>query len=62
MSHYKDWRPASLNVEAIASEAVLLRIEAKLDTLLKLMVANEPQENLKQINMETASATCAGTR
>jgi len=57
-----DWRPASLNVEAIATEAVLLRIEAKLDTLLKLMVANEPQENLKQINMEAVSATHAESR
>ncbi|HVT27682.1 MAG TPA: hypothetical protein VHE81_06650 [Lacipirellulaceae bacterium] len=34
MAHMKDWRPERLDTEAIATDAHLARIEAKLDLLL----------------------------
>lgn len=58
MSHYKDWRPQKLDVESMATDARLSRIEAKLDLLLAKHERLEPCEGHSFSHQFTTESGC----
>jgi hypothetical protein len=60
----KDWRPEKvrLDVEALATDAILVRIEAKLDLLINLHGAGETHKIPQQIQQESGNCNARGKR
>ena len=57
---YKDWRPEKLDVESIATDAQLTRIEAKIDALLAAQVSNRPSVVEPYLQEYRAADVCRG--
>jgi hypothetical protein len=62
MRGLKDWRPENvrLDVEALATDAILVRIEAKLDQLLGLHGADETHKIPQPIQQEIGFCNTCG--